>query len=209
MRLIHDTWMQFAGDSNRWREWLQWQWRHQFSLHWVGDLIHSLYACFLFGWFYKLAIGIVRTGLWILFSWNFHSSFASNLNVRQELSSLCWTRCSFTLSGKVLGGVGGPSCACQEEGPAGVKLTLTPVEGGEPVASVWTGAGGSYKFENLLTGSGFLQKSPFGNLLWMHYLCSYSLYSPHDILAVGLFASMDVQSLVSFMEPSHDTMLAS
>jgi hypothetical protein len=71
----------------------------------------------------------------------------------------------FTLSGKVLGGVGGPSCAGQGEGPAGVKLILIPVEGGEPVASVSTGAGGTYKFENLLTGSGSLQKLRSGNFL--------------------------------------------
>ena len=35
-----------------------------------------------------------------------------------------------------------------------MKLTLSPIEGGEPVASVLTGAGGAYKFENLLTGTG-------------------------------------------------------
>jgi hypothetical protein len=46
-----------------------------------------------------------------------------------------------------------------------VKLILIPVEGGEPVASVSTGAGGTYKFENLLTGSGSLQKLRSGNFL--------------------------------------------
>ncbi|XP_024394078.1 uncharacterized protein [Physcomitrium patens] len=58
----------------------------------------------------------------------------------------------FTLAGKILGGVGGQSCA-GEEGPAGVKVTLTTLEGGNPIASVLTTPGGSYKFENLLTGS--------------------------------------------------------
>lgn len=76
-----------------------------------------------------------------------------NLYIRlSRFSFFCWTWFRFTLSGKVLGGVGGSSCAGQGDGPAGVKVTLTPVEGGEPVATVLTDAGGNYKFENLLTG---------------------------------------------------------
>lgn len=100
--------------------------------------------------------------------------------MRQYLSSLSWTLYRFTLSGKLFGGVGGPSCASQEEGPEGVQLTLTPVEGGEPVASVSTGAGGNYKFENLLTGSGFLQnyllETYFEFLVGYHNFGYYSLY---------------------------------
>lgn len=61
--------------------------------------------------------------------------------------------CRFTLSGKILGSVGGQSCLGQDEGPAGVKVSLTPIDGGEPIASLLTSKGGSYKFENLLTGS--------------------------------------------------------
>ena len=79
-----------------------------------------------------------------------------------------------------------------------MKLTLTPVEGGEPVASVLTSAGGSYMFENLQTGSRLLHKLPSGNVLRttsrVHYLFSYSLYNLHDFFAISLFTSMDVQS---------------
>lgn len=34
-----------------------------------------------------------------------------------------------------------------------MKVSLTPIDGGEPIASLLTSKGGSYKFENLLTGS--------------------------------------------------------
>ena len=34
-----------------------------------------------------------------------------------------------------------------------MKVSLTPIDGGEPIASLLTSEGGSYKFENLLTGS--------------------------------------------------------
>jgi hypothetical protein len=64
--------------------------------------------------------------------------------------------CRFSLSGKILGGVGGQSCPGREDGPAGAKLTLTPLMNGESSGEAYiseTSAGGSYKFENLVPGN--------------------------------------------------------
>jgi len=55
-----------------------------------------------------------------------------------------------------LGGVGGQSCPGREDGPAGAKLTLTPLKNGESSGEAYiseTSAGGSYKFENLVPGN--------------------------------------------------------
>ncbi|KAJ7534510.1 hypothetical protein O6H91_13G097300 [Diphasiastrum complanatum] len=61
----------------------------------------------------------------------------------------------FTLSGRVAGAVGGPSCKNVGQGPAGVDVTLTPAGDDVPSAnkiSVKTVAGGTFEFGNLLTG---------------------------------------------------------
>lgn len=92
-----------------------------------------------------------------------YSSQSTNLFFFFDLA-----KCSFTLAGKILGGVGGQSCA-GEEGPAGVKVTLTTLEGGNPIASVLTTPGGSYKFENLLTGI-FLLDLPFTFFIFLRKL---------------------------------------
>lgn len=108
----------------------------------------------------------------------------------------CGTPRRFTLSGRILGGVGGPSCAGQEEGPAGVKLTLTPVEGGEPVASVSTAPGGNYKFENLLTGSGSLCRILFEYLLWVLLLWHTVCFIIHLISRAICLLSMSLSPWV-------------
>lgn len=59
--------------------------------------------------------------------------------------------CSFTLSGKVLGAVGGESCVIKNGGPADVNVELLSSDG-DPIASVLTSSDGSYLFKNIIPG---------------------------------------------------------
>jgi protocatechuate 3,4-dioxygenase beta subunit len=60
----------------------------------------------------------------------------------------------FTLSGKVLGAVGGESCLIKNGGPADVNVELLSSDGSEdPVASVLTSSDGSYLFKNIIPGT--------------------------------------------------------
>ncbi|XP_010523920.1 PREDICTED: nodal modulator 3 [Tarenaya hassleriana] len=57
----------------------------------------------------------------------------------------------FTLSGKVLGGVGGESCVIKNGGPSGVNVELfSPND--DPIASVVTSSDGNYLFKNIIPG---------------------------------------------------------
>lgn len=59
--------------------------------------------------------------------------------------------CSFTLSGKVLGAVGGESCMIKNGGPANVNVELLSSDG-DAIASVLTASDGSYLFKNIIPG---------------------------------------------------------
>lgn len=61
----------------------------------------------------------------------------------------------FTISGKVLGAVGGESCSLKGAGPSGVKIELlSPSEG--VISSVMTTSSGEYSFINVIPGIGAL-----------------------------------------------------
>ena len=59
--------------------------------------------------------------------------------------------CSFTLSGKVLGAVGGESCTIKNVGPSDVNVELLSSDG-DPIASILTSLDGSYLFKNIIPG---------------------------------------------------------
>ncbi|XP_024012784.1 nodal modulator 1 [Eutrema salsugineum] len=64
----------------------------------------------------------------------------------------------FTLSGKVLGAVGGESCEIKKGGPANVNVELLSSDG-DPIASVLTSSDGSYLFKNIIPGKYFIRAS--------------------------------------------------
>ncbi|WZZ66872.1 hypothetical protein YC2023_078242 [Brassica napus] len=55
----------------------------------------------------------------------------------------------FTLSGKVLGAVGGESCTIKNVGPSDVNVELLSSDG-DPIASILTSLDGSYLFKNII-----------------------------------------------------------
>ncbi|XP_062006215.1 uncharacterized protein LOC133723403 [Rosa rugosa] len=57
----------------------------------------------------------------------------------------------FSVSGRVLGAVGGESCALQNGGPSDIKVELLS-DSGDVVSSVSTSSGGSYLFKNIIPG---------------------------------------------------------
>ncbi|CDY25107.1 BnaC06g18490D [Brassica napus] len=57
----------------------------------------------------------------------------------------------FTLSGKVLGAVGGESCTIKNVGPSDVNVELLSSDG-DPIASILTSLDGSYLFKNIIPG---------------------------------------------------------
>lgn len=58
----------------------------------------------------------------------------------------------FTISGRVVGAVGGESCPLKEGGPSNVNVELlTPA--GDLVSSVLTSSDGSYLFTNIIPGT--------------------------------------------------------
>lgn len=62
----------------------------------------------------------------------------------------------FSVAGKVLGAVAGPSCSADRTGPAGVRVVLSPAAHDditENTISTFTSEGGSYTFENLPIGT--------------------------------------------------------
>ncbi|KAF4370085.1 uncharacterized protein LOC115708837 [Cannabis sativa] len=64
----------------------------------------------------------------------------------------------FTISGRVVGAVGGESCPIKEGGPSDVKVELLS-PGGDLVSSVQTSSGGSYLFTNIIPGNYELRAS--------------------------------------------------
>lgn len=58
----------------------------------------------------------------------------------------------FSISGRVLGAVGGESCALQDGGPSDIKVELLS-DSGDVVSSVSTSSGGSYLFKNIIPGN--------------------------------------------------------
>lgn len=63
----------------------------------------------------------------------------------------CGNGFRFTVSGRVVGAVGGESCPLKEGGPSNVKVELlTPT--GDLVSSVLTSSEGSYLFTNIIPG---------------------------------------------------------
>ncbi|PON61743.1 Glucoamylase, starch-binding [Parasponia andersonii] len=64
----------------------------------------------------------------------------------------------FTISGRVVGAVGGESCPIKEGGPSDVKVELLS-PGGDLVSSVQTSSGGSYFFMNIIPGEYELRAS--------------------------------------------------
>lgn len=57
----------------------------------------------------------------------------------------------FTVSGRVVGAVGGESCSRKNEGPSNVNVNLLSSTG-DIVSSVSTSSEGSYKFINITPG---------------------------------------------------------
>ncbi|XP_062143584.1 uncharacterized protein LOC133851267 [Alnus glutinosa] len=64
----------------------------------------------------------------------------------------------FTISGKVVGAVGGESCALKNGGPSNVKVELLSLNG-DLISSVLTSSVGSYLFTNILPGKYELRAS--------------------------------------------------
>ncbi|KAF3495687.1 hypothetical protein DY000_02056889, partial [Brassica cretica] len=79
----------------------------------------------------------------------------------------------FTLSGKVLGAVGGESCMIKNGGPADVNVELLSSDG-DPIASVLTTSDGSYLFKNIIPGK-------------------YSIRASHPELQVEVRGSTEVE----------------
>ncbi|KAG2258897.1 hypothetical protein Bca52824_078191 [Brassica carinata] len=79
----------------------------------------------------------------------------------------------FTLSGKVLGAVGGESCMIKNGGPADVNVELLSSDG-DPIASVLTSSDGSYLFKNIIPGK-------------------YSIRASHPELQVEVRGSTEVE----------------
>ncbi|KAG2260924.1 hypothetical protein Bca52824_080218 [Brassica carinata] len=79
----------------------------------------------------------------------------------------------FTLSGKVLGAVGGESCMVKNGGPADVNVELLSSDG-DPIASVLTSSDGSYLFKNIIPGK-------------------YSIRASHPELQVEVRGSTEVE----------------
>ncbi|KAK3194298.1 hypothetical protein Dsin_025608 [Dipteronia sinensis] len=64
----------------------------------------------------------------------------------------------FTLSGKIVGAVGGESCSVKNEGPANVNVELLS-RSGDLISYVVTSYGGSYLFKNIIPGKYKLRAS--------------------------------------------------
>ncbi|KAF9619798.1 hypothetical protein IFM89_009320 [Coptis chinensis] len=64
----------------------------------------------------------------------------------------------FTVSGRVVGAVGGESCSVKDGGPPGVKVELLSTTN-DIVSSAVTNSGGSYLFTNIIPGSYNLRAS--------------------------------------------------
>ncbi|XP_031403144.1 nodal modulator 1 isoform X2 [Punica granatum] len=79
----------------------------------------------------------------------------------------------FTISGRVVGAVGGESCALKNGGPSNVNVELLS-SSGDLVSSVSTSAEGSYLFKNIVPGT-------------------YTLHASHPDLKVEVRGSTEVQ----------------
>lgn len=62
-----------------------------------------------------------------------------------------FTCCRFTLSGRVVGAVGGQSCSLKNGGPANVNVDLLSPHG-DLVSSELTMSDGRYLFKNIIPG---------------------------------------------------------
>ncbi|KAK7337534.1 hypothetical protein VNO77_18114 [Canavalia gladiata] len=65
----------------------------------------------------------------------------------------------FTISGRVVGAVGGESCSVKNGGPSNVKVELLSPSGDDLVSSVLTSSSGSYLFTNIIPGKYELRAS--------------------------------------------------
>lgn len=63
--------------------------------------------------------------------------------------------CRFTVSGRVVGAVGGESCSLKNGGPSNVNIELLSPSG-DPISSVLTSSTGSYSFTNIIPGWDFI-----------------------------------------------------
>lgn len=77
----------------------------------------------------------------------------------------------FTISGRVVGAIGGESCSLKNGGPSNVKVDLLS-NTGDLVSSVLTSSSGSYLFKNIIPGMGVSQiTSRVGDLCgYKHYI---------------------------------------
>lgn len=62
-----------------------------------------------------------------------------------------WYLCRFSISGKVVGAIGGESCSSTDGGPSNVNVELLD-SSGNIVSSVLTSVAGSYSFTNIIPG---------------------------------------------------------
>ncbi|XP_044493042.1 nodal modulator 1 isoform X2 [Mangifera indica] len=79
----------------------------------------------------------------------------------------------FTISGRVVGAVGGESCLVKDGGPSNVNVELLTHDG-DLISSVVTSSGGSYLFKNIIPGK-------------------YKLHASHPDLRVEVRGSTEVQ----------------
>ncbi|XP_076883578.1 uncharacterized protein LOC143532402 [Bidens hawaiensis] len=79
----------------------------------------------------------------------------------------------FTISGKVVGAVGGPSCSSKNGGPSNVKVDLLD-SNGNIVSSAKTSVSGSYSFTNIIPGR-------------------YTLHASHEDLNIEVKGSTEVE----------------
>lgn len=80
-------------------------------------------------------------------SWSFLTSYFT-----------IWYLCRFSISGKVVGAVGGASCSSTDGGPSNVNVELLDANG-DVVSSVLTSVSGSYSFTNVNPGKIFSAKT--------------------------------------------------
>lgn len=133
-----------VGTSCNWSYWLQRQWRYKFSVHGVCPYSFN-----------------IEISLWIICSMN-EEQWRGNISLLQclycfLLSFIIWIIslshcfCRFTVSGRIVGNVGGESCFLKDGGPSNVKVELLS-PAGDVVSSALSTPRGIYSFTNIIPG---------------------------------------------------------
>ncbi|CAI9104879.1 OLC1v1003663C1 [Oldenlandia corymbosa var. corymbosa] len=97
-------------------------------------------------------------GLFLLMNASHLHILGSSFHHQFKPTSLSYYYCSFTISGRVVGAVGGESCPNKNGGPSNVKVELLSPSG-EVMSSVSTTSTGSYTFADVVPGKYKLRAS--------------------------------------------------